>query len=449
MMLVPLFIALLGAAAAAERPTLTGIVKGPEGQPLAEAMVFIYTARPRAGTSSTCPSCYLDCRKHAKTDARGEFRIANLDPTLLFQVGAMAEGYEASFQAALDPAAGPVTIRLAPRPALPDNPRRVVRARVVDGGGAPVLGAFVETIGYRVEQPHGGWEGRFGSTGVNPTITGPSGRFSVAMPREVDSVFLQVNARGLAPKTFGRVPTGAQENELRLGVGRSIQGRVVQDGRPLGGVVIGMAQVSRNSETFVGERTAETDSTGRFQLLSLPPDEPLVLYGKVEGLRGRGAIAEREIEAQPEGASRDLGDLALEPGIALSGRVELSDGKPVPPHTRILIGRLRAWDNSEQELAADGSFQFAALPRESVEVSIRLPGYELSARNESVLRDYDDSRQSLAGRLDQDTRLRIVLEPAGGRKKAEPPRSAEDWSVLNGQQDAVRSKPLRGVPSLP
>jgi hypothetical protein len=446
MTLAPILLVLLGAAAAEERPTLTGVVKGSEDKPLGGAMVFIYTARPRAGTSTTCPSCYLDCRKHAETNARGEFSILGLDPSLLFQVGAMAEGYQASFQAGLDPAAGPITIRLSPQPALPDNPRRVLHARVVDVDGAPVLGAFVEAVGYRVEKPNDAWEGTFGSIGVTPTITGSSGKFSVAVPREVDSLFLQVEARGLAPKVFGRVPTGAQENELRLGAGRSVKGRVVQDGRLVSGAVIGTAQVSRNAETFIGERTAETDANGRFLFLNLPPGEPLVVYGKLEGLGGRGAIAEREIEGEAVGGVRDLGDLVLEPGIALSGRVVLADGKPVPPHTRIAINRPRAFDSSEQEFTPDGSFRFATLPRETVTVSIRLPGYELSTQNESLLPDYGDSRQLLAGRLERDTQLRIVLEPVGGRKRAEPPHSTEDWSALNAQQETVRSKPLRAAP---
>jgi hypothetical protein len=272
---------------------------------------------------------------------------------------------------------------------------------------------------------------------------------SLAIPREVDSLFLAVEARGLAPKVFGRVPTGAQDNELRLGVGRSIKGRLVLDGGAVNGLVIGIAQISRNSETFVGERTAETDANGRFLLLNLPPDEPLVVYGKMDSFVGRGALAEREIEGEPDGAVRDLGDLNLEPGTTLSGRVVLADGRPIPPHTRIMLGRARGWDQSEQELATDGSFRFASVPRETVALSIRLKGYELATQNESLLPDYNDSRVTLAGRLEQDTQLRVLLEPAGGRKRAEPPRSADGWSALNARQDAVRSKPIRGAPSIP
>ena len=182
------------------------------------------------------------------------------------------------------------------------------------------------------------------------------------------------------------------------------------------------------------------------------PDDPRRVVQRSHRGRRRDARPRRLRRArriQRGGGITDLGDIELEPGIVLSGRVVLADGKPVPPHTHIMINRLRACDISEQEPAPDGSFRFEALPRETVEVSIRLAGCELSTQNESLLRDHGDSRQSLAGRLEQDTRLRIVLEPVGGRKRAEPPRSPEDWSAFNAQQDIVRSEPLRGAPLVP
>lgn len=352
-MLAPIFGLLFGVAAVAERPSLTGIVRSSDDKPLAGAMVFVYTARPRSGASTMCPSCYLDCRKRAQTDAKGEFVIPSLDPAILFRIGAMAERYQASFQPDVDPAARPVTIRLSRSPAAPDDPRRVLRARIVDGSGAPVLGALVEPVGYRIDHPVGSWDSGFGSIGVTPVITGATGRLSLALPREVDSLFLAVEARGQAPKVFGRVPTGAQENALRLGIGRSIKGRFVQDGRPVSGAVIGTAQVSRDAETSVGDQTAETDANGRFLLFNLPPDEALVVYGKMDSFGGRGALAERETGREPDGAVRDLGDLGLEPGIALSGRVVLADGKPVPPHTRVMLRRLLAWDVGPSRAVAD------------------------------------------------------------------------------------------------
>src|SRR5512136_2012213 len=96
---------ILAAAAAPERPTLTGVVADQDGTVLSDALVFIYTAKPKTGRSATCPSCYLDCRKKATTNTRGEFEIPSLDPTLLFRVGVVAADHEPAFLANVDPAA--------------------------------------------------------------------------------------------------------------------------------------------------------------------------------------------------------------------------------------------------------------------------------------------------------------------------------------------------------
>ena len=202
-------------------------------------------------------------------------------------------------------------------------------------------------------------------------------------------------------------------------VGRAIRGRLVRDGEPVSGAVVGVVQVSRDSETFVGERTAETDASGRFLLLNLPADEPLVAYAKVDTLAGRGAMAAREVGDEPDGDVSDLGDLALQDGVTLSGRVVLADGKPVPAHARILVGRERALDTSEQELASDGSFRFPSLPREGVELSIVLRGFALSSKIQGLLPEGWSVRgRTLAGRLEHDTQLNVVLEPVAMR----PPR---------------------------
>ena len=77
---------LIFVALTADRPDLTGRVLTTEGAPVAGAHVTIDSARVRKGTSPLCPSCYLDCRKSAETDEKGAFRIASVDPELLFNV---------------------------------------------------------------------------------------------------------------------------------------------------------------------------------------------------------------------------------------------------------------------------------------------------------------------------------------------------------------------------
>src|SRR5437879_3959048 len=57
----------------AKRPDLVGHVRA--GDLIPKATIFIFTAGPKVGTSTFCPSCYADCRKSAKSDALGEFKV--------------------------------------------------------------------------------------------------------------------------------------------------------------------------------------------------------------------------------------------------------------------------------------------------------------------------------------------------------------------------------------
>ena len=80
-------------AAAPDRPDLEGRVITKGGEPVSGAHVLISTAAVRQGTSPLCPSCYADCRKRADTDKDGRFRIASLDPELVFNVLVVADGF--------------------------------------------------------------------------------------------------------------------------------------------------------------------------------------------------------------------------------------------------------------------------------------------------------------------------------------------------------------------
>ena len=84
---------ILVAASAAPVPgRLAGRVTDNAGTPVADAVVDLYTARPRIGLPATCPSCYRDCAKQTKTDDDGRFSIIDLDPILDFRVLVLSPG---------------------------------------------------------------------------------------------------------------------------------------------------------------------------------------------------------------------------------------------------------------------------------------------------------------------------------------------------------------------
>jgi len=71
-------------AQVSQRYDLTGIVDDDAGLPLRGASVYIYTAEPRLGVGTFCPSCYADCGKIVQTGADGSFTIKSLAPDLMF-----------------------------------------------------------------------------------------------------------------------------------------------------------------------------------------------------------------------------------------------------------------------------------------------------------------------------------------------------------------------------
>ncbi|HKX62185.1 MAG TPA: carboxypeptidase-like regulatory domain-containing protein, partial [Verrucomicrobiae bacterium] len=131
----------------------------------------------------------------------------------------------------------------------------------------------------------------------------------------------------------------------------------------------------------------------------------------------------------------DFGTLKVQTGHRVSGRVVLSDGKPVPPDTRIVLGREDAWDNREALLDSEGRFDFIGVPAESVGMSVRIKGYKLSKRNGSL----DWYNGGMVGRVEADIPdLIILLEPGEWRyngDEGEPPSGENQPS----------DKPLRGA----
>lgn len=73
------------------------------------------------------------------------------------------------------------------------------------------------------------------------------------------------------------------------------------------------------------------------------------------------------------------------PGFRLEGHIRLTDGKPVPAKTRVLLSRDREyWDPSQTEVDDRGCFKFAGVRAGIVSLSARIEGYHLSSGNRSL-----------------------------------------------------------------
>ncbi|MGD0652067.1 MAG: hypothetical protein ABSA97_13190 [Verrucomicrobiia bacterium] len=395
----------IAARAADARPDLTGVVKSQSGQPVTNASIFIYTAGPRLGAGLLCPSCYLDCRKSAKSGLDGQFKIEALDSNLVFQVLVVAPGHVPTFFNKVDPLKGPLEATLPLRTATNIPPSQVILGRVFSTEKRPVPNAVVSVNSTTI----GNTTSSRPPQGTDPlAITDERGEFSLASQGKFDAMNLRIEARGYANANFAEVRPGPKRREFIITEGAALTGRVMFEGKPLKNVTIGVVGVDHSMGNFTGDFVISTGGNGRFLFANLLPDREYALYGLMASVGRFGALPLRTVRVKGDGSKTDAGDLVVVPGHRLSGQVKLADSAPIPEHTRLLLGRSEAWDTLTVELPADGRFEFTNVPTETLLINTRVSGYRLAGSNVSLdcLNPYQ-----LVGRLDGDkTNLTVLLE---------------------------------------
>jgi hypothetical protein len=308
----------------------------------------------------------------------------------------------------------------------------------VDENGDPVARAIVEADGVRRGQ--GGRFGALGELGIDVlAVTNDNGVFLLSAGEDGDALYLRIKAPFLAPLRTKPLAAGRMVHTVTLGPGVTVTGRVTKDGRPLADVRMGMVQVDRGVEGFLGHFEFGTDSDGRFAFANVPPWQSWHVYGFMDSLKEYGAIPYRVLETRAHGSTLDLGDIEVRPGYRLTGRLVLSDGKPVPPETRVLASRWEAWDSQTATVGPDGRFSFTGLPAEELRLSTNVRGYHASPKNAS----FDLlNRLGLLGTVKGDVDdLPLLLEPGPRPEIGVPRLSGEDRAEIQRRRDG----PLRGV----
>jgi len=413
------------------RHDLVGHVVHEDKSPVTNATVFVYTAGPKIGTGVVCPSCYPDCSKKARTDAKGAFKIPSLDPALIFRLLVVAPGHESNYEPKTDPTNGTKTITLDRLSEEKLRSKTRIAGMVMDEEGKPLAGATISPEGVaRGTGTQWGGTDKF----VDPlAVTDEHGRFWLFCAEGVDAVHAVAEGRGVAKRWVELKP--GRDHLVRMQEGVAVTGRIENGGKPVKDVQVGVTTVDRTCGNFFRLDELATDKEGFFLLPNVPPDRDFVLYAKMESLRGQGTIPSKNFNTGKTGAEMKLGKLAVQPAYRVAGRVVLSDGMPVPPNTRLLLGREQAWDHTEAVLDADGRFEFTDVPAEPVGLSVRIKGYKFSKRNPSL----DWLNGGLVGRVTGDTtELTLLMEPGEWRYNGEEGEAP-------GGQSQPRDKPLRGA----
>lgn len=427
-----LVILLAAAAKAADEPRIEGVILDPKGRPVPNAHVVIYSAKPREGDAAMCPTCYPECGKWVRTDAEGRFNIEKINGDLLYRLFITAKGWRADYITGADPLFGSVEQRLKAH-RWNDSPidQRVI-GKIIDTDGKSVPGVVLNIDGYR-----NGPYGSYGAVkGKAETFSGTdeNGEFLITCTNGIGSISVTVEARGFAKRKLWLEPGNAHLIRLKRGV--DVTGRLLKDGNPVPGVTISMNTQDRDVSRFLRGFEATTGPDGQFKIPNLPANTSFLLGAKLKDLAKLGlSLAPQSLTTGADETTSRLGDLPVKTAHSIKGRIVMSDGKPVPPRTRVNLGLENGWDSLQVTANEDGGFEFGGLPAEQVSLSVRVSGYRVSAKNPS--KDWLNEGR-LVGRLEGSLDNFIIhLEPGTRPDRNDGPQNSSDRQP--------REKPLRGA----
>ncbi|HEX9667919.1 MAG TPA: carboxypeptidase-like regulatory domain-containing protein, partial [Thermoanaerobaculia bacterium] len=319
------------------------------------------TRQPLAGALVWCASC--DPFGWAFAGPDGAFRFAAA-PYERYQIEGTAAGHLAALVGDAV-STQPATLLLEPAAAL--------AGIVVDAAGRPVAGVAVRA------RPSGEWDSRHSPRDAAPrTASGADGRFRFPrlLPRQLYEVSAHPEELAPARLVARTPPPGGKAPPLRLvlAAGQTVVGRVVDpDGRPVAAADVSFRRVQRPPVMSGGSGfasggpapSAATGADGRFRLHRVEAAE----YDLQVTRRGFAAAGRAALAVPAQKSDVDLGDVVLEPGVVLEGRVVGPKGVPVAgaevgawPSEGLLFERWSFW-HEPVTTDADGAFRLGDLPR--------------------------------------------------------------------------------------
>jgi RNA polymerase sigma factor (sigma-70 family) len=355
----------------------------------------------------------------------------------------------------------------------------VIHGKVVGRGGQPIKGARISS------RP---------AVREAETTTDATGEFNITVEHLALIGFsLLVDADGMASNEFhcygslSQVPPQAVlsgtllrppcelTRPLVLTAGATVIGRVVRDGKPVAGIRIELHSAGRqerrdDGDPFTGDgkpvervlrtlrrtlatplldedvRTTRTDEKGVFRFTHVLAETSFRARGEIGTIGDDVFLTPRDFRTGSPGAKVDLGDLNVEPGRALAGRLVLPGGKAPNGPIHLMVTTPGASGELVYVVDDSGRFAFTGIPSGPVSITIfyvnrRFARYQLSAKNKCR---NPRTAKELEGRLDHDiTDLTILLE-RGIEPRLDIP--IHPLPEVEAAFKAARAGPITGVP---
>ena len=352
---------------------LTGRVTDANDSPISQATVAIIKAAPSEGTGTIAETDYPDCVKTTKTDVDGNFRFADLQDGLKFQLIASKLGHLPTKTEFVAGGGENVSIQLTDVDLdLPNN--RKLTARVVDEEGNAVVGAQVYPFGGKTDRRR--WWGPMQNLD-QIAVTDEHGRFHMTSSEPMLGMDVKVYARGFVPLKSDLLELTGMEHTIRMKRGAAVSGVLQLDGKPVANQVLGIVQCDRGHATFVGRQKISTAEDGTFKFSNLPPNYEMALYSLCDPSFPAPVLKTIKFRTPANGKTTDLGVRSMMWGLSITGKIETPNESEIPKGARLTFGRDPAWDSVQVPIQTDGTFVATALPPEVYRITVRIHGLDV------------------------------------------------------------------------
>lgn len=421
-----------GSARSGAKAVLRGRVLSEAGEPLAGAEVRIIGVRNVGTEENDAIGDHPSLGMRTLTGEDGTFELKDLTDDRLYRVSAAKRGFNTAAYRGADTLGARPEIRLS-SPTLSSGPS--AKFKVLDQEGKPVSGAMLRINSYSVNSgtTFGGSSG-FASL----TLTDADGEATLSRKDAFNAVQVNVSAAGFAPAKARSYSTGGVE-VVKIGPGSTLTGRVLKEGKPVGGRLIGLVGSERSSEVFVGYFEERTDADGRFTFRNVPPTTSFNLYGDLDSFQGIGLFGPQVVLSAKHGQTNDLGNTPVAEGLSLSGRLARTDGQSNPPTLRVRFYHESLWKPLAATVDAAGHFEMKHLPSGVVTLYLSdQTKFRLNLANRSLADYNSDGLEGVFTSSKDDLLILVEDRPKGSQQF-----SSSMTSLPQG--DASRSRPLMGA----